>query len=69
MLSIYHKVTFSIALEQVNDIGQMGLGWMEDILHYLQTREALKKDPHMQTAYFTLINDQLYRRSFRGPYL
>ncbi|KAL6319794.1 hypothetical protein AAG906_036854 [Vitis piasezkii] len=49
-------------------------GWMHDIVKYLQTGELPEdeKQAHrlrIQVARFTLINDQLYRRSFGGPYL
>ena len=52
----------------------MNSGWMLNIVKYFQTREVTgdKKQAHklrIQTTHFTLINDQLYRRSFGGPYL
>ena len=47
---------------------------MLDIIKYLQTGEVSEdgKQAHkfcIQAACFTLINDQLYKRSFGGPYL
>ena len=53
---------------------EVNSGWMHDIVKYLQTGELPKdeKQAHklrIQATCFTLINDQLYRRSFRGLYL
>ena len=47
---------------------------MLNIVKYLHTGEVLgdEKQAHnfrIQSTHFTLINDQLYRRSFRDPYL
>ena len=52
----------------------MNSGWTLNIVKYLQTGEVTgdEKQAHklrIQTTCFTLINDQLYRRSFGGPYL
>lgn len=47
---------------------------MHEIVKYLQTGELLEDEKHahkvrVQVLYFTLINDSLYRRFFRGPCL
>ena len=74
ILLVYVKATFSIAPKQVNDIIQTDLGWMQSIIDYLHTGEVLedRKQTHklcIQATRFTLINNQLYRWSFGGPYL
>ena len=74
MLSVYVKATFSIASEQTNEVIQMNLRWMQSIVNYLRIGKVPKngKQAHkicIQAIGFTLINDQLYRRSFGMPYL
>ena len=74
MLPIYLKVVLSITLMLVYNIGQIDSRWMFNIIKYLQTGDVLEdeKQAHklcIQVARFTLINDQLYKRSFEGPYL
>lgn len=51
-----------------------GVEWMHPIANYLCTDEVLKDGKQayklrIQVAPFTLINDQLYKWSFGGPYL
>lgn len=74
MLPVNVQPTPSIASEQVHDIAHTDIGWMQHIINYLRTGEAPKdgKQAHklrVQAVRFTLINDQLYMRSFGGPYL
>lgn len=74
MLPIYLQATSSNAPKRVNDINKMDLGLMKDIVKYLHIREVLEngKQAHklnIQVAQYTLVNDQLYRRSFGGPFL
>ena len=74
MLSVYVKATFSIASEQTNEVIQMNLRWMQSIVNYLHIGKVPEngKQAHkicIQAIGFTLINDQLYRRSFGMPYL
>ena len=74
MLPVYLKAATLIILEPVCNTSQTNLGWMLNIVKYLQTREVPgdKKQAHklrIQAARFTLINDQLYKPSFGGPYL
>ncbi|KAL6342283.1 hypothetical protein AAG906_007497 [Vitis piasezkii] len=74
MLPIYLKVVLSITLMLVYNIGQIDSRWMFNIIKYLQTGDVLEdeKQAHklcIQVARFTLINDQLYKRPFEGPYL
>ena len=74
VLPIYLKVSPSITLRPVCSIGQTNSGWMFNIIKYLQIGDVPEdeKQSHnlrIQVAHFTLINDQLYKRSFGGPYL
>ena len=74
MPPIYLKVSPSITPKPMCNTSQTNSGWMLSIMKYLQTREVPgdKKQAHKlytQVAHFTLINDQLYRRSFEGSYL
>ena len=74
MLPVYLKVTPFITLEWMCEMDQADLGWMEDIVKYLRTREVSKDGKQanklrIEAAHYTLINDQLYKRSFGGPYL
>ena len=74
ILPVYLKAGPSIIPKPVCNTNQTDLGWMLNIVKYLHTGEVPgdKKQTHnfrIQAAYFTLINDQLYKRSFGGPYL
>lgn len=74
MLLVYVQPTSFITSERFHDIARMDMGWMQPIVNYLYTCEALENGKkthkfHFQVARFTLINDQLYKRSFGWPYL
>ena len=74
MLLIYLKVAPSITPETICNIGQTDLRSMFDIIKYLQIGDVPKdrKQAHklrIQATRFTLINDQLYKRSLEGSYL
>ena len=74
MLPVYLKVAPSITPEPVCNTSHTDAGWMLNIMKYLQTREVPRDEKqahklHIQATRFTLINDQLYRRSFGGSYL
>ena len=74
MLPVYLKVSPLITPERVCNTSQTNLGWMLNIVKYLRTGEVLGDEKQacklrIQATHFTLINDQLYRQSFRGPYL
>ena len=74
MLPIYLKVAPSITLGPICNIDQTDSGWILDIIKYLQIGDVPKNRKqthklHIQPSHFTLINDQLYKRSFRGSYL
>ena len=74
MLPVYLQVTTSITPEPVYSSNEVNPSWMRDIIKYLWTRDLPedRKKAHklcVQATHFTLISDQLYKRSFGGPYL
>ena len=74
MLPFYLKVSPSITPKPMCNTSQTDSSWMLSIMKYLQTGKVPgdKKQTHKlytQAECFTLINDQLYRRSFEGSYL
>ncbi|KAL6321503.1 hypothetical protein AAG906_019683 [Vitis piasezkii] len=74
MLPIYLKATPLITPRPMCNTSEANSYWMHDTVKYLKTRELPKdgKQAHrlcIQVAHFTLIKDQLYKRSFGGPYL
>lgn len=74
MLPNYLKVAPSITPKPVCNIRQIDSGWILDIIKYLWTGNVPKhgKQTHklcIQGTCFTLINYQLYKRSFKDSYL
>ena len=74
MLPVYIQPMPSIASKWVYDVAHVDLGWMQPIANYLRIGEVPEDGKqahklHIQATRFTLINDQLYRQSFGGPYL
>lgn len=74
MLPIYFQAAPTITESHVCNIGPKEYDWTVDIRSYLQAG-ALPEDPkhahkiQVQVSRFTLIGNELYRRSFAGPYL
>ena len=74
MLPVYVQATPTIAESHVCNVGLKEYDWAVDIRAYLQTG-ALPEDPkrahkiRVQASRFTLIEGDLYRRSFGGSYL
>ena len=73
MLSLYLQAMPSITSKPVCNANEADLGWMHDIVEYLQMAKLPEEEKQahklrVQVA-FTLINDQLYRWSFGGSYL
>lgn len=74
MLPVYLQATSSITPRLACSDTEVDLSRMHDIVEYLQIGELLEDEKHehkvhIQAAYFTLINDRLYKRSFGGLYL
>ena len=74
LLPIYIQANPSIAESHVCSIDNEDQNWTVDIKAYLRAG-TLPKDPkhahkiRVQSACFTLMGNDLYRRSFGGPYL
>ena len=73
-LPIYYKPDSSILKTQVSQVKEAPSSWMDPILLYIATGE-LPNDRNrahkiqVQSARFSLIDGQLYKRSLGGPYL
>ena len=73
-LPIYYQSGSLIASPQVNQVDKDPPSWMDPIILYLSTRQLpmeRNKDHKLQiqAARFSLIDGQLFKRSFGGPYL
>ena len=73
-LPIYYQPGSSILHTQVSQIEEAPPSWMDPIQLYIATRELLndKIRAHkiqIQSARFSLVDDQLYKWSLGGPYL
>ena len=74
LLPVYLQVASSIVVALVCNTSEIGIGWMHEIETYLRTGDLPEesKQAHkiwIQATCFTLIGDNLYRRSFGEPYL
>lgn len=74
VLSIYVQVTPTIAESHICNAVKEDQDWTVGIKAYLQAGTLPEDSKHahkirVQAARFTLIGDDLYRRSFGGPYL
>ena len=74
LLPIYIQANPSIAESHVCSVNNEDQNWTIDIKAYLRTG-ALPENPkhahkiRVQSTHFTLMGDDLYKRSFGGPYL
>ena len=73
-LPIYYQPGSSILHAQINQIEEVPLSWMDTIRLYLATGELPddRNKAHkvrIQSARFSMINGQLYKRSLGGPYM
>ena len=73
-LPIYYQSGSSIASPQVNQVDKDPLSWMDPITLYLSigqlpTERNKAHKLQIQAARFSLIDGQLFKRSFDGPYL
>ena len=74
LLPMYYQLELLITTNRVNEIDETGPSRMTPIASYFSSRELLdnRAEAHkiqVQTARFSLINDQLYKQSLGGPYL
>ena len=73
-LPIYYQPSSSIAPSQVSQVEKILPSWMDPIIHCISTGElpSEKDQAHkvqVQSARFSLIDGQLFKRSLGGPYL
>ena len=73
-LLIYYQSDFSIAIARVSQIDETSPSWMDPIARYLSMGELPnEKDKahkvRVQSARFSLVDEQLFKRSLGGPYL
>ena len=74
LLPIYYQSASSIASPQINQVDKDPLSWMDPITLYLSTRQlpSERDKAHklqVQSARFSLVDGQLFKRSLGGPYL
>ena len=74
LLPVYYQPESSITTNRVNEIDETGPSWMTPVALYSSSWELSvnRVEAHkiqVQAARFSLINDQLYKRSLGGPYL
>lgn len=73
LLPVYFSVALLIATALICNTSETGVRWMHEIEIYLRTGDLPEesKQAHkvrIRADHFTLIRDNLYKRSFRGPY-
>ena len=73
-LPIYYQPFSSITPSQVSQVDEILPSWMDPIIHYISMGElpSEKDKAHkvqVQSARFSLVDEQLFKRSLSGPYL
>ena len=73
-LPIYYQPFSSITPSQVSQVDEILPSWMDPIIHYINTGELPReKDKahkvQVQSARFSFIDGQLFKRSLGSPYL
>ena len=73
-LPIYYQLDPSIITTRVSQVDEVSLSWMDPIVQYINMGELPdKRDKahkiQIQSARFSLVNGQLFKRSLDGPYL
>ena len=73
-LPIYYQLFSSVTTSQVSQVDKIIPSWIDPIIHYISTGELLNerdKDHkiQVQSARFSLIGGQLFKRSLSSPYL
>ena len=74
LLPVYYLPKLLIITSQVNEIDKTDSSWMTSIVRYLSSRElsdnrAKAHKIQVQATRFSLVNNQLYKRSLGRPYL
>ena len=73
-LPIHYQSNSSIITARVSQVNEVSLSWMNPIVQYINTGELPyeRNKAHkiqIQSARFSLVNGQLFKRSLDGPYL
>ena len=73
-LPIYYQPFSSITPSQVSQVDEILPSWMDPIIHYISTGELPREEDkaqevQVQSARFSFIDGQLFKRSLGGPYL
>ena len=73
-LPIYYQPASSIGSPQINQVDENPPSWMDHISLYLSTSQlpSERDKAHklqVQSARFSLVDEQLFKRSIGGPYL
>ena len=73
-LPIYYQSDPSIVTTRVSQVDEVFPSWTDPIVQYINTEELLddRNKAHeiqIQSARFSLVNGQLFKRSLDGPYL
>ena len=73
-LPIYYQSDPSIITTRVSRVDEVSLSWMNLIIQYINTEELPNERDkahkiQVQSARFSLVNGQLFKRSLDGPYL
>ena len=74
LLPVYYLPESSITTNQAREIDETSSSWMTPIVRYLssgelQDNKAKAHKIQVQVARFSLVNNQLYKRSLGKPYL
>ena len=73
-LSIYYQSDSSIITAQVSQVDEVSPSWIDPIVQYINTGQLSNdrnkaKEIQIQLARFSLVNEQLFKRSLDRPYL
>ena len=73
-LLIYYQPDSSIITTRVSQVDEVSPSWMDPIVQYINTGELPNERDkahkiQIQSARFSLVNGQLFKRSLDGPYL
>ena len=74
LLPVYYQLESSITTNMVSEVDETGPSWMTQVARYISSGELPDKNTEahkiqVQGTRFSLINGQLYKRSFGGPFL
>ena len=73
-MPIYYQLDSSIITTRISQVDEVSLSYMDFLVQYINTRKLPNKRDkahkiQIQSARFSLVNVQLFKRSLDGPYL